>query len=306
MLEMLDPGDTFVFAGQVWDLVGITNLDVLVRPGGGKDPKMPSWGGSKFALSTFLARRVRQLMTDQDHWQVLPADVREWLEVQRDRSVIPAEDEMLLETFARGKRHFMVCYPFEGRLAHTTLAMLLTRRLERLGAAPLGFVCNDYALAVWALNPLDDLDFDPLFDEDMLGDDLEAWLAESFMMKRAFKGCAIIAGLIERRFPGDKQKTGRQITFSTDLIYDVLRRHEPDHLLLRCARADAATGLIDVARLGQMLARIRGRIRHARLDHLSPFSVPILLEIGKERSPGQAGEIMLAEAEEDLIAEALQ
>jgi ATP-dependent Lhr-like helicase len=305
MLEMLDPGDTFVFAGQVWELVGITNLDVLVRPGGAKDPKMPSWGGSKFALSTFLASRVRQLMTDQEHWKVLPTDVREWLEAQRDRSTIPDADEMLLETFPRGKRHFMVCYSFEGRLAHTTLAMLLTRRLERLGAAPLGFVCNDYALAVWTLNPLDHLDFDELFNEDMLGDDLEAWLAESFMMKRAFKGCAIIAGLIERRFPGDKQKTGRQITFSTDLIYDVLRRHQPDHLLLRCARADAATGLIDVARLGGMLARIRGRIRHAALDHLSPFSVPILLEIGKERSPGQAGEIILHEAEEDLIAEAL-
>jgi ATP-dependent Lhr-like helicase len=305
MLEMLDPGDTFVFAGQVWRLMGVTNLDVLVSPAADKDPKMPSWGGSKFALSTFLAKRVRQLMFDERHWTVLPTDVREWLELQRDRSRIVGEDEMLLETFPRGKRNFMVCYPFEGRLAHTTLAMLLTRRLERIGAGPLGFVCNDYALAVWALHPLDGLDFDRLFDQDMLGDDLEDWLAESFMMKRAFKGCAVIAGLIERRFPGEQQKTGRQITFSTDLIYDVLRRHQPDHLLLRCARADAASGLIDVARLGQMLARIRGRIRHAALDHLSPFSVPILLEIGKERSPGGAGEMILAEAEEDLIAEAL-
>jgi ATP-dependent Lhr-like helicase len=308
MVEMLEPGETFVFAGQVWRLVGVTNLDVLVQAAPGADPKMPSWGGSKFALSTYLAKRVRQLMFDQDHWQVLPADVREWLEAQRDRSLIPdSEDEMLLETFQRGHRHFMVCYPFEGRLAHTTLAMLLTRRLERLGAGPLGFVCNDYAMAVWAINPLGEVDFGDLFAEDMLGDDLEAWLAESFMMRRAFKGCAIIAGLIERRFPGQQQKTGRQITFSTDLIYDVLRRHQPDHLLLRCARDDAATGLVDVARLGQMLARIRGRIRHAALEHLSPFSVPILLEIGKERSPGHAGETMiLKDAEEDLIAEALQ
>ncbi|TAJ69121.1 MAG: ligase-associated DNA damage response DEXH box helicase [Phenylobacterium sp.] len=305
MLEMLDPGDTFVFAGQVWELVGVTNLDVLVRPANHKDPKMPSWGGSKFALSTYLAKRVRQLMFDENHWSVLPTDVREWLGAQKDRSRIVGEDEMLLETFPRGKRNFMVVYPFEGRLAHTTLAMLLTRRLERLGVGPLGFVCNDYAMAIWALNPLDGLDFDALFDQDMLGDDLESWLQESFMMKRAFKGCAIIAGLIEKRFPGEQQKTGRQITFSTDLIYDVLRRHEPDHLLLRCARADAASGLIDVARLGDMLARIRGRIRHAPLEHLSPFSVPILLEIGKERSPGQAGEMILAEAEEDLIAEAM-
>jgi ATP-dependent Lhr-like helicase len=305
MLEMLDPGDTFVFSGQVWRLVGVTNLDVLVAPANDKDPKMPSWGGSKFALSTFLAKRVRQLMFDERHWAVLPNDVREWLEAQRDRSLIVGEDEMLLETFPRGHRNFLVCYPFEGRLAHTTLAMLLTRRLERLGVGPLGFVCNDYAMTVWALKPLDGLDFDQLFAEDMLGDDLEDWLAESFMMKRAFKGCAVIAGLIERRFPGQQQKSGRQITFSTDLIYDVLRRHQPDHLLLRCARADAATGLIDVARLGAMLARIRGRIRHASLEHLSPFSVSILLEIGKERSPGHAGEIVLADAEEDLIAEAL-
>jgi ATP-dependent Lhr-like helicase len=306
MVEMLEPGETFVFAGQVWRLVGVTTLDVLVQPAPASDPKMPSWGGSKFALSTYLAKRVRQLMYDQAHWSVLPTDVREWLEAQRDRSIIPEADELLLETFQRGHRHFLVCYPFEGRLAHTTLAMLLTRRLERIGAGPLGFVCNDYAMAVWAISPLDQVDFDDLFAEDMLGDDLEAWLAESFMMKRAFKGCAIIAGLIERRFPGQTAKSGRQITFSTDLIYDVLRRHQPDHLLLRCAREDAATGLVDVARLGQMLARIKGKIRHAALEHLSPFSVPILLEIGKERSPGHAGETMiLREAEEDLIAEAL-
>jgi ATP-dependent Lhr-like helicase len=303
-LEMLEPGDTFVFGGQVWALVAVTGLDVLVRPAMDKEPKMPSWGSSKFALSTFLAKRVRELMYDQEHWKVLPSDVREWLELQRDRSLIVEEDELLLETFPRGKRHFLVCYPFEGRLAHTTLAMLLTRRLERLGAEPLGFVCNDYALAVWAATPLDGLDFAELFAEDMLGDDLESWLAESFMMKRAFKGCAIISGLIERRFVGGEQKTGRQVTFSTDLIYDVLRRHQPDHLLLRCARADAATGLVDVARLGQLLSRIKGRIRHAALDHLSPFSVPILLEIGKERSPGERGDRILAEAEGDLIAEA--
>ena len=306
MLEMLDPGDTFVFAGQVWKLAAVTNLDVLVSPAADRDPKMPSWGGSKFALSTYLAKRVRRLMYDQAHWSVLPADVREWLEAQRDRSVIPSEDEMLLETFARGKRHFMVCHPFEGRLAHTTLAMLLTRRLERAGAAPLGFVCNDYAMAIWALKPLDGLDFDQLFDQDMLGDDLEDWLAESFMMKRAFKGCAIIAGLIERRFPGQAQKSGRQITFSTDLIYDVLRRHQPDHLLLRTARADAASGLLDVARLGQLLTRIAGHIRHAPLERASPFSVPVLVMIGRERVGGDAADMILEASAQELIDEVME
>ncbi|MFN9712168.1 MAG: ligase-associated DNA damage response DEXH box helicase, partial [Alphaproteobacteria bacterium] len=186
MLEMLDPGDTFVFAGQVWSLVGVTNLDVLVKPANDKDPKMPSWGGSKFALSTYLAERVRQLMFDQNQWGVLPADVREWLEAQRDRSRIVGEDELLLETFPRGKRNFMVIYPFEGRLAHTTLAMLLTRRLERLGIGPMGFVCNDYALAIWALSPMDALDYVELFAEDVVGAELESWLG---VWVRRSRGC---------------------------------------------------------------------------------------------------------------------
>ena len=150
---------------------------------------------------------------------------------------------------------------------------------------------------------MDEIDFAELFDRDMLGDDLESWLAESTMMTGSFKACALISGLIERRSRNDR-KSGRQVTFSTDLIYDVLRRHQPDHLLLRCAREDAARGLIDVARLGLMLARIEGRILHVPLEHLSPFSVSVILEIGRQKSPGGAGEMILVEAADQLIAEA--
>ncbi|ALL13915.1 ligase-associated DNA damage response DEXH box helicase [Caulobacter henricii] len=303
--EQLTPGDTFVFAGQVWRFNSIVGADAFVSPAPADDPKMPSWGGSKFPLSTYLASRVRTMMHDETEWTALPPDVQEWLAWQKLRSALPGEDEMLLETFPRGKRFYLVCYPFDGRLAHSTLAMLLTRRLDRLGVGPLGFVCNDYAISLWSLKPMSDLDLEALFDQDMLGDDLEAWLEESFMMKRTFKACALIAGLIERRYPGE-EKSGRQVTFSTDLIYDVLRRHQPDHLLLRCAREDAASGLLDVARLGDMLARIKGRIHHVALDRVSPFAVPLMLEIGRERAPGDAaGEMILAEAEEDLIAEAM-
>jgi ATP-dependent Lhr-like helicase len=302
-LDVLENGDTFIFGGQVWRLVGISGTDVLVKPAPGEEAKMPSWGGSKFALSTFLARKVRAMMSDAHHWDVLPGDVREWLELQRERSAIPRDDEMLLECFPRGHRFFLVAYPFEGRLAHTTLCMLLTRRLERAGVGPIGFVCNDYALAVWAMRDMSGLDMAELFSQDMLGDDLESWLAESLMMKAAFKACALISGLIERRFP-DREKSGRQITFSTDLVYDVLRRHQPDHLLLRCARHDAARGLVDVERLGRMLVRIEGRIRKMTLDHLSPFSVSVILEIGRQRSPGEGAGEMILESAEALIAEA--
>ena len=302
--EQLTPGDTFLFAGQVWAYHGITGLDALVTPAKDKDPKIPSWGGSKFPLSTFLAKRVRRLMWDEAAWPDLPADVREWLAIQRERSAIPGPDDMLLETFTRGKRCYLVCYPFEGRLAHTTLAMLLTRRLDRAGVGPLGYTCNDYALCIWSLKPMGGLDLDALFDQDMLGDDLETWLEESFMMKRTFKACAQIAGLIERRMPG-MEKSGRQVTFSTDLIYDVLRRHQPDHLMLTCARTDAAAGLLDVGRLALLLQRIAGRIVHKPLARVSPFAVPAMLEIGRERVRGGAEDMVLAENEADLVAEAL-
>ena len=305
-IEQLSPGDTFLFAGQVWRFEGVEGLDAFVtRAPPDAEPKVPSWGGSKFALSTYLARRVRKMIADQSGWSRLPADVQEWMQIQRRRSLIPAEDEMLVETFARGKRHYLVCYPFDGRLCHGTLCHLLARRLERAGRQPLGFVANDYALAIWAMKPLGDLDVDQLFQEDMLGDDLEAWLNESVMMKRAFRQCAVLAGLIEQRFPG-KRKSGRQVTFSTDLIYDVLRRHQPDHLLLSCARADAASGHIDVARLGRLLTRIRGRIRKIELERVSPFAVPVLLEIGREPVAGAAQEAILEENAEALIAEALE
>lgn len=302
--EQMSPGDTFVFAGQVWAFQGIFGLDALVTRATDRDPKIPSYGGSKFPLSTSLADRVRAMIQDRDHWRVLPGDVQEWLELQERRSLIPTADSLLIETFQRGDRHFMVCYPFEGRLAHTTLAMLLTRRLDRAGVGPLGFVCTDYALAIWAIRPLEGLDFDDLFQPDMLGDDLEAWLEESFMMKRSFRDCALIAGLIERRQPG-AEKSGRQVTFSTDLIYDVLRRHQPDHLLLRTARADAAAGLLDVARLGQLLARIAGHIRSVTLERPSPFSVPVLVQIGRERVGGGAADMILEDSAEALIAEVM-
>ena len=303
-LEQLSPGDTFLFGGTIWSFEGITGLDALVRPAPpGTEPKVPSWAGSKFALSTYLAARVRRMIAERDHWHVLAPDVQEWLQVQDARSHIPSTDEMLLETFQRGRRCYLVAYPFDGRISHGTLAQLLTRRLERLGKRPLGFVANDYALAIWAMKPMDDLDLDELFQQDMLGDDLETWLDESFMMKRTFRHCAILSGLIERRLPG-KEKTGRQVTFSTDLIYDALRRHQPDHLLLQCARADAATGLLDVARVGRLLDRIRGRIVARALPRVSPFAVPVLLEIGRETVSG-AADALMEESAEDLIAEAM-
>ncbi|MDZ5449452.1 ligase-associated DNA damage response DEXH box helicase [Labrys sp. ZIDIC5] len=303
--EGLSIGDTFLFAGEILRFEGIQEEDVLVtRAPPGRDPKIPSFAGGKFPLSTHLASRVRSMLADPDSWTGLPGQVADWLRLQRDISRMPPAGDLLVETFPRGNRHYLVCYPFEGRLAHQTLGMLLTRRLERAKLKPMGFVANDYALAVWGVSDMHRAAMDQLFDQDMLGDDLEEWLAESALMKRMFRTCAIISGLIERRAPG-KEKTGRQISVSTDLVYDVLRQHEPHHILMRAAWDDARTGLLDLQRLSGMLSRIRGRIIHKRLDRISPLAVPIMLEIGREPVYGEATDSVLAEAADDLIAEAM-
>ncbi len=300
-IEGLSPGDTFLFAGEVLRFEALRETDCIVtRATGGEPPKIPSYAGGKFPLSTFLAARVRAILHDPKAWKKLPAQVREWLKLQQRNSLIPKVDHLLIETFPRAGKHYLVCYPFDGRLAHQTLGMLLTRRLERMGMQPTGFVASEYALGVWGLKPMAGVDFAALFDEDMLGDDLDAWLAESALMKRTFRTCAIIAGMIERRSPG-AEKTGRQVTFSADLIYDVLRQHEPDHVLLQAAFADAGEGFLDTHRLGALLQRVKGKLTAIDLHGVSPFATPIMLEIGREPVFGAAEEALL----DDLAAEML-
>lgn len=303
-VNQLTPGDTFVFAGQILRFEGMVETDVLVTHAKASDPKVPMWQGGKFPLSTFLAARVRRMISEPQLWASMPAQVREWLEAQRAQSVIPDPADMLVETFPRGGRHYLVAYPFDGRLAHQTLGMLLTRRLERAGRKPLGFVANDYAISVWGLEPMGDVSMDELFHSDMLGDDLDAWIHESMLMKRTFRTCAIVSGMLERRMPGH-EKTGRQVTFSTDLIYDVLRSHQPDHIIMQAAWNEASAGMLDVKRLGEGLARIEGKIRHVDLPKVSPLAVPVMLEIGKMPIFGDASEAILSDAADDLIAEAM-
>jgi ATP-dependent Lhr-like helicase len=310
-LSQLAVGDTFAFAGEVLRFEGLDEFGALATRSNSSEPAIPSYAGGKFPLSTYLALRVREMLGDPKAWPSLPQQVRDWLSVQRWKSMVPKADQMLVETFARANKSYLVCYPFEGRLAHQTLGMLLTRRLERWAAQPLGFVASEYALVVWTLRDLSlmieagKLSLSRLFDEDMLGDDLDAWLAESNLMKRTFRTAAIIAGLIERRWPG-KEKTGRQVTVNSDLIYDVLRQHEPRHLLLRAAWEDAADGLIDVHRLGALLRRIKGEIVHRALDTVSPLAVPVMLEIGRESIYGEGHDALLAEAADELIEEAMR
>jgi ATP-dependent Lhr-like helicase len=300
--NMLREGDTFMFAGRLLRFIRIRDTILECADGGTGIPAVPAYAGTRLPLTTNLADRVRAMLHDPATWHVFPAAVREWLELQRERSELPAPDNLLVEIFPREGRWYTVAYAFEGRNAHQTLGMLLTRRMARFGIAPLGFVATDYVLGIWSAHEPHSVP--ALFDHDMMGDDLEAWMAESSMLRRTFRNVAVIAGLVDRNQPG-AEKTRRQVTVNTDLIYNVLRRHQPDHILLRATRADAAGGLTDLGRIALMLDRAQGHLRVRVLDRVSPLAVPVLLDIGRESVRTAQDEDDLLLETEALVAEAM-
>jgi len=299
----LSPGDTFAFAGLSLEVEGIRDTDVLVRATA-KPARIPSYVGARMALSTRLADRVRSFLADPASWQRFPPDVRFWLEMQALRSVLPRPGELLVETFPHEGNHYLVAYPFEGWNAHQSLGMLITKRMERAGLQPLGFVASDYALAIWSLRPV--AEPAALFDPAILEKEFVEWVEGSHLLKRAFREVAVIGGLIERQHPG-KRKTGKQVTFSTDLIFDVLRKYEPDHLLLEAAWADARERLTDVARLGDLLDRAAGTMLHQTLERISPLAIPVLVLIGRESVAGaDIDDALLGELADSLADTAMR
>ncbi|TCJ41229.1 ligase-associated DNA damage response DEXH box helicase [Parafrankia sp. BMG5.11] len=298
----LSPGDTFQFAGVNLEVERIKDMELTVRAST-KAAMIPSYGGQRLPLTTHLATRVREMLMDRAGWARFPDDVREWLEVQHWRSEMPGPGTLLVESFPHAKKHYAVYYTFIGWNANQSLGMLITKRMEERGLMPLGFNANDYCLAIWGLKPVADVA--PLLSPDILQDEFVEWVQNSHLLRRAFREVAVIGGLVERQHPG-KRKSGKQVTFSTDLIYDVLRKYEPDHVLLEAAWADARTRMTDIGRLGDLLDSAASQLLHVELDRVSPLAVPVMTLIGREKLPdGAADDELLLEAE-TLASEAMR
>ena len=298
----LSPGDTFFFAGMSLEVESIKDMDVVVRAAK-NSATIPSYGGLRLPLTTHLSTRVQGLLADRAGWGRFPDDVREWLEMQDYRSRLPAPGELLAESFPHQGKHYTAYYTFEGWNANQSLGMLITRRMESRGLLPGGFVANDYCLAVWGLKPVTDPA--PLLSPNILTEEFVEWVTESHLLRRAFREVAVISGLVERQHPGQR-KTGKQVTFSTDLIYDVLRKYEPDHVLIEAAWADARARMTDVGRLADLLERSERELVHVTLDRVSPLAVPVMTMIGREAVPqGAVDDELLLEAE-GLIAAAMR
>lgn len=296
----LTPGDTFLIGGQVVRYEGLNELTVEVTRQPGRDPKVATFNGTKFATSTLLTHRILEIF-QQDRWPDLPTHTARWLSLQRQVSRLPEPGSLLLESFPHDGREHLVIYGFAGRNAQQTLGLLITKTMEEQGLAPLGFVATDYATLIWGLDPVTDAD--PLFDPARLRAQLDTWLAGNALMKRSFRAVAIVAGLIERSHQG-RRKTGRQATFSSDILYDTLRKYDPGHLLLAITREEAMRGLIDFSRIEDMLARTGQNIELKRLSRITPLAAPLFLEPGRIPVHGRGRDRLAEEAAQRLMAEA--
>ena len=296
----LRPGDTFLIGGETVKYDAIREMVVRVTPAPGRDPQIPVFSGARLAISTFLAHRMIDMLNDQVGWARLPAEVEWWLRLQQQISSHPRKGELMVEIFPRKDRWYMTAFGFAGRNAHYTLGLIVTKRMEAAGLDPLGYVCNDYGLMIWGLEPVRDPA--PLFDAQGLRDGLDTWMMDSLMMKKSFRQAATVAGLIERRLPG-MEKTGRQATFSSDILYDTLIKYDPDHLILKATRQEAMTGMVNFDRIEEMLDRMRGRIRLVEAPHVTPLSAPLLMEVGKLPVKGAAEERLFEAEAEALMAE---
>ena len=296
----LTAGETFLIGGKVVRYEGLNEMTVEVSQDATREPRIAVFSGTKFATSTVLATRVADMIAG-GNWADLPDHTAGWLALQRSISALPGTDRMLIESYVHEGRHFTCFYGYAGRNALQTLGLLTTQAMEDAGLGPLGFVTNDYALLVWSLDEI--ADPAALLDPARLRENFTGWLGGNAVMKRAFRNVATIAGLIERNHPG-KRKSGRQATFSSDILYDTLARYDPDHLLLQITREEAMRGLVDFGRIEAMLAAYDGRLRHVHAPHITPLSAPLLLEVGKVFLRG-SGQQRLAEAEaERLLAAA--
>jgi len=295
----LSPGDTFLIGGQIVRFENMREMTVEVSRRSDKEPKIATFMGTKFATSTVLCERILKRFETCD-WTGLPPSTVEWLTLQNKLSKLPQRGRLLLETFPRHDRHHLCIYGFVGRNAQQTLGLLITKQLEAQNLSPLGFVATDYATLIWGLEEITSPQ--ALFDPKLIQDGLEAWLSTNAVMKRSFRAVATIAGLIERNLP-NQRKSGRQATFSSDILYDTLLKYDPNHLMMRATRQEAMTGLVDFSRIERMLASISGHIDHIKLKRPSPLSAPLFLEAGRVPVEGHALERLLAEEEKTLFQE---
>ena len=278
------PGDVFWFAGRSLELVRVKDLVAQVRKSREQKGKIPSWQGGRMPLSSYMAKVLREQLTTDRPGPEMSA-VEPILQRQRETSIVPSPDELLIERFTSREGHHVVVYPFEGRLVHEALGSLLAFRMSLLRPITFSIAMNDYGFELLSDQPIpieEALDNDLFSPQDLLSD-LQRSMNATEMAKRKFRDIASIAGLVFKGMPGRPLKE-RHMRANSSLFFDVFREHEPEHLLLRQAYDEAFDIQMELPRMREALVRIHAQ-RKVLKDpgKFTPFAFPIIVDRLREK-----------------------
>ncbi len=283
-INQLKPGDVFWFAGRSLEFVRVQGLVAQVRKSRSQKGKIPSWQGGRMPLSSYMAKVLRAQLTADAVGPEMAA-VQPILARQRETSIVPTEDELLIERFESREGHHVVVYPFEGRLVHEAMGALLAFRMSLLRPITFSIAMNDHGFELLSDQPIpieEALDNDLFSARDLLAD-LQRSLNATEMARRKFRDIASIAGLVFKGMPGRPLKE-RHMRAHSSLFFDVFAEQEPGHLLLRQAYDEAFDVQLELPRMREALERI-GRQRIVLKDpgRFTPFAFPILVDRLREK-----------------------
>lgn len=287
-ISKLNPGDRFWFAGKSLELVRIRDNVVLVRKSSSKDGRTPSWLGGRMPLSSQLSAMIRlkldEYVTDREK-DIEVAALHPLFEAQQKYSIIPRQDQFLLESFRDREGFHLVMYPFEGRFVHEGMGALLSYRIGQLKPMTFSIAMNDYGFELLSDQeiPIEEALGKELFHTRLLQQDILASVNAVEMARKRFRDIASIAGMVFKGYPG-RYKKEKHLQSSTSLLFEVFRDYDPDNLLYLQAYDEALVFQLEEARLRAALDRIRSQeIKLMKTPMPTPFSFPIIVDRMRER-----------------------
>ena len=284
----LRPGDHFTFAGRLLQFVRTRGMVAYVRKSTQKTGVVPHWSGARMPISQQLAAWIRIKLDEARQGAFLGPEmsaVRRILEVQAAWSRIPAADELLVERLRSREGHHLFFYPVEGRLVHEGLAALFAYRVSQLGPMSFTLAANDYGLELLSPDraPLGEAIEAGLFAAEHLLHDIPASLNAAELARRQFREIARVAGLLFQGYPG-MNKSVKQLQASSELLFDVFARYDPENLLLFQAHREVLERQLEQSRLAAALRRIvSGRVTVVDVQRPTPLAFPLLVDRAREQ-----------------------
>lgn len=295
-ISQLNPKDVFFFAGRQLELIRIKDMTAYVKVTTRKSTTVPAWAGGQMALSDLLTTKLREEVERASKNQLDTDELvalEPLLSRQEDLSILPKQNELLIETCITKEGQHLFAYPFEGRFVHEGLGFLWASRMTKEMQSTITVSVNDYGFELLAPKnyPIKQLlleNLEDLLDDSNLEYDLENALNLSELCKRRFRSIAQVSGLMVQGYPG-KNKTSGQLQISSSLLWDVFSKHEPNNLLLKQARYEVLHDQLELPRLKNALTRMRrGEVIHSEMQRPGPLAFPLLVERLRNRMSNES------------------